>query len=130
MSEPVRKTPKQIEDDMDQWDADQYRLDLETYHKFNNTIDHIVRECHFQAHLHGEIEPTPYGYVAREAFFKGFVLGRNMGHDDLIDALNLREDYDRAVKEEEIKQERERIEEIKQRFLKKKEEREENENLG
>ena len=114
-------------DDMDQWEADRYRIDLETYRGFRITIDHIISECHVQAHLHGEDEPTPYKYVANEAFFKGFVLGRNMGHDDLIDALDLREDFDKLVKEEEEKQEKERIEDIKQRFEKMIKEREENE---
>ena len=101
--------------DIESYHAEEYGVDVPTYRAFKARIEMIVHECHFQSHLHGEEEPTPYEYVANEAFFAGYAAGRDAGINLMIDGLDIRERWEELVKEEKEKAEQKRIDEIVRR---------------
>ena len=86
-----------VTNDIEQWEAKKRNLSVDEYRRFKSKIDKELRECHYQAHLHGETEPTPYSYVANELFWLGYFAGRESGINTVIDGLELRDEWDRAI---------------------------------
>ena len=108
---------KTIKESVDEWESKQRGLTVADYQKYQARIDKELSECHCQAHLHGEEDPTPYEYVANELFWAGYFAGREFGINMMIDGFGIREDWDRISAEVERQQEKERWEDIKRRVL-------------
>ncbi len=108
---------KEIEKMIELSESKERGLTVDEYRKFQARIDHELGECHTQAHLHGENEPTPHAYVAHELFWAGFYAGREVGINLMIDGLEIREEWDRIAKENEEKEYRAEMENIERRVV-------------
>jgi hypothetical protein len=79
--------------------AKQCGVSLEKFWSLKENAMDVLAECDEQSHLHGEDEPTPSEYIARECYMRGYNEGRKDGVEGLIDDLGLRDAYEEAKEE-------------------------------
>ena len=108
---------KEITEMVEQGEAERLGVSVSELKVMRNAAEHAMRECNIQCHLHGEDGPTPPAAIAWDAFEAGFIMGRSVGIDMIVDGLELREAWQEAEHKIAMEREKERIAEIKRRVL-------------